>query len=435
MDDATVSKGDPYQTYLESTMYRSTGLGLTRDTRATVDQVMDPKTVEVLQKMQKQGVFQELAGCISTGKEANVYFGIQSEKACLAVKVYKTSILGFRDRDEYVDGEYRFRHGYCRSNPRKMVALWAEKEQRNLIRLGAAGVYCPSVVRCKRNVLVMTLVGSTDRAAPRLKDITREPSNGWIGVYLDVVRSMRRMFQIANLVHGDLSEYNMLLTDEDELFVIDVSQSVGNDHPRSLEFLKRDCVNVNRFFEKKLDDLIPLQELFHFVASEAFPVQAGRVRVTETASGLELTPSEEMFLSHIAFDSNTRSATLDLEDSVFLHTWVPSSLGEVDELQEVERIMRDRKQGISTVYDTLLNTPQMQESESENSDEESETSESEGDKPKRTSRNADKSGHRPEDISPEDWKKIVKEERREQRRNKVPKHLKHKRNMKKYGSK
>lgn len=40
-----------------------------------------------------------------------------------AIKVYKTSILVFKDRDKYVSGEYRYRHGYCRSNPRKMVKV------------------------------------------------------------------------------------------------------------------------------------------------------------------------------------------------------------------------------------------------------------------------------------------------------------------------
>ncbi len=255
MEDDIVARGDKDQNRLEASAYSSAGLGLTRDTRATVDQVLDPKTVEVLQKMQKQGVFGQLAGCISTGKEANVYFGVNEDDTCVAVKVYKTSILGFRDRDEYVDGEHRFRHGYCRSNPRKMVALWAEKEQRNLIRLGQAGLNAPTALRCKRNVLVMSLVGEPGRAAPRLKDASLSSSEvSWTGVYLDVVRSMRIMFQVCRLVHGDLSEYNMLLDFAGNVFIIDVSQSVGIDHPRSLEFLKRDCLNVNLFFSKcKLD--------------------------------------------------------------------------------------------------------------------------------------------------------------------------------------
>ena len=40
----------------------------------------------------------------------------------------------FKDRDKYVSGDYRFRNGYSKSNPRKMVKMWAEKEFRNLSR-------------------------------------------------------------------------------------------------------------------------------------------------------------------------------------------------------------------------------------------------------------------------------------------------------------
>ena len=53
-----------------------------------------------------------------------------------AVKVFKTSILIFKDRERYVSGEFRFRKGHCKGNPRKMVKMWAEKEVRNLKRIG-----------------------------------------------------------------------------------------------------------------------------------------------------------------------------------------------------------------------------------------------------------------------------------------------------------
>ena len=88
-------------------------------------------------------------GCISTGKEANVYL---AEGRCnefskgemipeadpnkeFAIKIFKTSILIFKDRERYVSGEFRFRNGHCKGNPRKMVKQWAEKEVRNLKRI------------------------------------------------------------------------------------------------------------------------------------------------------------------------------------------------------------------------------------------------------------------------------------------------------------
>jgi RIO kinase 1 len=93
--------------------------------RATVEQAIDPRTRMVLFKMLNRGVFGEIHGCISTGKEANVYHatGGSGPHPDLAIKVYKTSVLVFKDRDRYVTGDFRFRAGYCRSNPRKMVKV------------------------------------------------------------------------------------------------------------------------------------------------------------------------------------------------------------------------------------------------------------------------------------------------------------------------
>ena len=88
----------------------------------------------------------------------------------------------FKDRDKYVSGEYRFRNGYCkygfssyhfnyieftciisifkhRSNPRKMVKTWAEKEMRNLKRLQSAGIRCPVPHLLKQHVLIMDFLG------------------------------------------------------------------------------------------------------------------------------------------------------------------------------------------------------------------------------------------------------------------------------------
>jgi serine/threonine-protein kinase RIO1 len=119
--------------------------------------------------MLNRGVFSEIHGCVSTGKEANVYHAATADGQHLAIKVYKTSILVFKDRDRYVTGDYRFRTGYCRSNPRKMVKTWAEKEMRNLARLRAAGVPAPAPLMLRLHVLVMEFIGDNGVAAPRLK--------------------------------------------------------------------------------------------------------------------------------------------------------------------------------------------------------------------------------------------------------------------------
>ena len=66
--------------------------------RATMEQVMDPRTRMIVFKLLNRGAVREFNGCISTGKEANVYHCTMGEGENGAVKIYKTSILVFKDR-------------------------------------------------------------------------------------------------------------------------------------------------------------------------------------------------------------------------------------------------------------------------------------------------------------------------------------------------
>lgn len=234
-----------------------------RADRATVEQVLDPRTRMVLFKMLNRGVFTDINGCISTGKEANVYHATEeSENIELAIKVYKTAILVFRDRDRYVVGDSRFQR-FCKSNPRKMVKMWAEKEMRNLLRLHAAGIPCPKPVQLRLHVLVMEFLGNAGTAAPRLKDAGLPPAR-MRRAYTEVILILRTLYQKCRLVHADFSEYN-LLVHNDEIHVIDVSQSVELDHPRAFDFLREDCKHANDYFRRQSIATLTNKELFDFV--------------------------------------------------------------------------------------------------------------------------------------------------------------------------
>lgn len=146
--------------------------------------------------------------------KANVYQGETDDGKSVAIKIYKTSILVFKDRDRYVSGEFRFRHGYSKHNPRKMVKLWAEKEMRNLKRLTVAGIKCPTPIALKSHILVMSFVGNHSAsnegglAAPRLKDAD---INGYEDdLYWQCVSILRKMYHECKLIHADFSEYNLL---------------------------------------------------------------------------------------------------------------------------------------------------------------------------------------------------------------------------------
>ena len=211
----------------------------------------------------------------------------------LALKIYKTSILVFKDRDRYVTGEFRFRHGYSRHNPRKMVRMWAEKEMRNLNRLCSNGIHSPKPLLLKSHVLIMEFIGTEGWPAPRLKDVQLSEGKAR-ELYLECIYMIRDMYAKARLVHADLSEYNILY-DGGHLCLIDVSQSVEHDHPNALEFLRKDCHNINEFFRKCSVAVMTVRELFDFVTDpsitedsvEGYLERAMEVAASRTVKQLE----------------------------------------------------------------------------------------------------------------------------------------------------
>ncbi|XP_008829865.1 serine/threonine-protein kinase RIO1 [Nannospalax galili] len=427
--DSVINKVTEKSRQKEADMYRIKD----KADRATVEQVLDPRTRMILFKMLTRGIISEINGCISTGKEANVYHASTASGESRAIKIYKTSILVFKDRDKYVTGEFRFRHGYCKGNPRKMVKTWAEKEMRNLIRLNTAEIPCPEPVMLRSHVLVMGFIGKDDMPAPLLKNVQLSESKAR-ELYLQVIQYMRRMYQDARLVHADLSEFNMLYHDGD-VYIIDVSQSVEHDHPHALEFLRKDCANVNDFFLKHAVAVMTVRELFEFVTDPSITAEnmdAYLSKAMEIAS--QRTKEEKTSQDHV-------------DEEVFKRAYIPRTLNEVKNYERDIDIMMKLKeedmalnaqqdnilyqtvtglkkdlsgvQKVPALLENKVKEKTCSDSEAAGSSECSDTdSEEQGDHACSRKHTADP------DIDKKERKKMVKEAQREKRKNKIPKHVK-----------
>ncbi|KAJ3091997.1 Serine/threonine-protein kinase RIO1 [Quaeritorhiza haematococci] len=351
--------------------------------RATVEQVLDPRTRIILLKMLNRNAIYEINGCISTGKEANVYHASTDNGQHRAIKVYKTSILVFKDRDRYVTGEFRFRHGYNKSNPRKMVKVWAEKEMRNLKRLHAVGIPCPEPLLLRMHVLLMGFIGDKNGwPAPRLKDATISDINTVRDLYMKLLKIVWKMYHQCKLIHADLSEYNILYYKK-ELYIIDVSQSVEHDHPHALEFLRKDCTNVVDFFRRRLAPngipVMNVRDLFEFVVKDIKAIrrdlgmpEKGETAKTET---VEVDPANtesagvkeeidtavdevldqylEMVHDLISNRPQEASAASQIEEEVFKKVYIPRTLDEVADVErDIERI--NRGEGGALLYKSVV---------------------------------------------------------------------------------
>ncbi len=231
--------------------------------RSVFEEVFDRRTLMTLYDIANKGVYSQLNGVVSTGKEARVYWGVTSEGVDVAVKIYLVASSDFKRRAQYVVGDPRFTN--FRRDSRGIAELWARKEFTNLTQSYEAGVSVPKPGMHEGNVLTMQFIGENGVPAPKLTETDVTKSD-----YLDVVKQMKILFSKAEIVHADLSEYNIFKLDR-KVYLFDFGSAVSVQHPLARDFLKRDIYNLNHFFEKRgittLDELSLLSK-FKFKKSK-----------------------------------------------------------------------------------------------------------------------------------------------------------------------
>ena len=387
----------------------------------TVEQCIDPRISRIIERYKKRGQITEFNGCIATGKEANVYHargrGVKEEAEGLepnrelAIKIYKTSILIFKDRERYITGEFRFRHGYCKSNPRKMVAVWCEKEIRNLKRIRQKGIKCPEPFAFKSNLIMMEFIGKDGVAAPRLKDALNDFENleEFDNCYMQIMEIMKKMFQNCKLVHSDFSEYNLLYYNK-EVYVIDLAQAVEENHPNADYFLKRDIHNMNEFFTKNSIDTLTDQQFYDFVTKKNIKDCKEYINQMREENKRNLENDQKYKVK---------------QNDIFCQYEVPFNL-----MQLATDNMLDSKMDLEIALNNLVkrqkekeenekNKIENGEEESEDEEEEEEEDEDEKDEDEKKEKKEKKKKYDPfEGMTKEERKKKVKEDNRERRANK-----------------
>ena len=210
-----------------------------------VEGVIDPPTLKALYKLLNRGTLKAVHGAISTGKEANVYRGEDAEGKPVAVKIYRMSTAETDYMMEYIVGDPRFRRVKRRS--RVLIPQWALKEYKNLQRYYDAGVPVPKPLAIERNVLVMEFIGDSKKAipAPLMKNVEIPKP---VKTFNQIIGYIELGYTKAELVHADLSEYNILWA-KGPVF-IDVSQAVLKTHQHANRYLYRDTQNISNFFSK-----------------------------------------------------------------------------------------------------------------------------------------------------------------------------------------
>ena len=209
------------------------------------ENVFDEVTLLALYKLVHKKWFSVIGGSISTGKEANVFYG-EREDVPLAIKIYRIQSANFTTMSSYITGDRRFSH--VKKSRKDLIFAWTRKEFSNLVRARDAGIPVPEPLVWDRNILIMSFLGEGECPFPQIRNVTlSEPAEE----YDAIMNMIDILYKKAELVHGDLSEFNILYGDKP--YLIDMGQSVTRDHPRALQFLMREIRNINRFFQKQCE--------------------------------------------------------------------------------------------------------------------------------------------------------------------------------------
>jgi RIO kinase 1 len=209
------------------------------------ENVFDQFTINSVITLTTQKHFDELISPISIGKEANI-FSARKKNTYRIVKIYRLESCNFNKMYDYI--KYDPRYYNVKKQRRKVIFAWVQREFRNSMKAREAGCRVPMPIAIRNHVIVMELIGNdkTGQTAQRLKQAPPQKPEAFFN---DVIKNIKLLYHKAKLIHGDLSEYNILTWKETPI-IIDMSQASPRDAVNAEELLDRDIRNMVSYFKK-----------------------------------------------------------------------------------------------------------------------------------------------------------------------------------------
>ncbi len=202
--------------------------------------VFDEFTLRTLFKLSSEGHFDELLSPVMIGKESNIFLASSGQDHVI-VKIYRLHSCNFNKMFSYIKTDPRFAE--LKNQRRLVIFKWVQREYRNLL-IARENINVPTPIAFKNNVLVMESIGKSNPAL-QLKNKIPKDLEGFAEAIMDSVRKLVKL----GIVHGDLSEFN-ILNHKNRPYFIDFSQATTIKDPHALEYLERDLKNIARFFKK-----------------------------------------------------------------------------------------------------------------------------------------------------------------------------------------
>ena len=208
-----------------------------------INEVLDKPTIFELYGLIKSNIISYVNGAVKSGKESVVFWAVDQNQSNLALKIYLVTTSNFKKRTEYLIGDPRFSR--VKKGTKNIVYLWAKKEFQNILKCYNSGISVVTPIHVSKNILVMEFVGSDGKPEKTLLESEVDEND-----YHQCIQIITDLFKKAKLVHADFSEFNIFKTNSG-LKIFDLGSAVDLNHPKMMDFLKRDINNISNFFVKR----------------------------------------------------------------------------------------------------------------------------------------------------------------------------------------
>jgi len=193
-----------------------------------------------LHTLVEKNIVSQLGPLIGKGKESDVYSCMDDNENIYALKIYRMGRTSFKSikRSRDLTGE-RSHLSWLYIN-----RLAAKKEFEVLKRIYKLNLNTPKPIGYNRHIVVMSYLRGKELVY--YKSI-KNPDK----IFNRIIKQMEIIYQKANIIHGDLGEFNIVLDEKGNILIIDWLQWIPSDHPNATSILERDIRNVCNYFQKK----------------------------------------------------------------------------------------------------------------------------------------------------------------------------------------
>jgi RIO kinase 2 len=201
------------------------------------------------------GIIESFGQILGVGKEADVYDALSPSGERIAIKFHRLGRISFR--------QTRRTRGYIREHSSWLFQshVAADKEFQALELVYKVGVSVPEPISHNRHVIAMGMIEGGELS--KYKDVGKPRR-----VLKEILRNVRKAYLKAHVIHGDLSEYNIILKPDGRILIIDWPQYVSVDHANAEELLLRDLKNVLTFFSRRFKVDLAVDEACDYVTGK-----------------------------------------------------------------------------------------------------------------------------------------------------------------------